>query len=192
MSDGISRNSGARSILHGLNIRDLGDWENFAQRLEALVSSGGLRSIPPPQGQSSFYGEHWYLEEETGDIYFYREPGERNSAEWAKADPFEKREEFRATPWRGGNVLQLDLGDMPVGQMDRGKALSLLTRLFMLIGAGKIETADRPFPPAPGEKTETWFRDPRSGIVYKLVEGDGEDDSFWGPVPLHELHMKAQ
>jgi hypothetical protein len=192
MSDDVSGSGKAGSILTGLNICNLDDWRTFARRLEALVLSGGLRNIPPPEGQPPSCGDHWYLEEGTGDFYFYREPGERNFAEWTKADPFEKREEFQATLWHGGNILQLDIGDIPVGQMDRGKALSLLTRLFMLIGVGKIEVVDSPFPAAPGESTETWFRDPRSGIVYKLVEGDGEDDSFWGPVPPHDLHMKAQ
>jgi hypothetical protein len=188
MSGDISKNSRARSILDGLNIRDFGDWETFVQRLDALVSSGGLRGIPPPQGRSPYYGDHWYLEEETGDTYFYREPGERNSAEWKKVDPFAPP----APEPPDNNALKLDLSRIPVGRMCRSDAVSLLTRLYILVGSGRVQEVPRPIPSAVGDPSESWFRDLQTGIVYKLVEGNGENDSLWERVPLNEFHAKIQ
>jgi hypothetical protein len=171
-----------------LNIRDLRDWEIFVQRLDALVSSGGLRNIPPPQGHSPSPGNHWYLVEETGDIYFYREPGERNSAEWEKVDPF-------ALPKPkppDNNVLKLDLNRVPVGRMRRSDAVSLLTRLYMLVGSGRVQAVPRPVHFAIGDPSESWFRDPQTETVYRLVEGNGENDSLWEPVSLNEINAKIQ
>jgi hypothetical protein len=188
MSDEAFKSSKTSSILDGLNIRDLVDWETFVQRLNTLISSGDLRSIPPQQGQSTLYGDHWYLEEETGDIYFYREPGERNCAEWKRVDPFAPPEPEPPD----NNVLKTDLSRIPVGVMRRSDAVSLLTRLFMLVGLGKVETVNRPIPASPGEASETWFRNRQTGVVYKLVEGNGEDDSYWGLVSRDELSAKIQ
>ena len=188
MSDDISKNGRTCSILDGLNIRDLGDWETFVQRLEALAASGRLRGIPPPQGQSPSYGDHWYLEEGTGNIYFYREPGERNSAEWKKVDPFAPPEPEPPE----NNALKFDLSRIPVGRMRRSDAVSLLTRLYILVGSGRVQEVSRPVPSAIGDPSESWFRDPQTGTVYKLVEGNGENDSLWERVSLSEFHAKIQ
>lgn len=187
MTDEDNSIFGAESILNGLNISKHHDWLIFEERLKRLLSIGRLRPIPPIRGKPSC-GDNWYLEEETKNIYFYREPDERGNPEWKLVDPFAPAEP--EPPSR--SVLDLELSRLAVGRMSRSEALSLLTQLFILIGHGKIETVDRPFPAAPGEPTETWFRNPRTSIVYKLVEGDGEDDSYWGPVPSRELQMKAQ
>jgi hypothetical protein len=189
VTDEIST-GGVDSILDGLDLSGYQGWKAFAERLDKLIAAGCLRKIPALKGKPHAY-EEWYVEDKTGNIFIYRPPEDRPTTIWEKVDLFAPEPELEPErPSR--NVLELDLRDVPVGPRSRREALSLLTCLFMLIGFGKIETVDRPFPAVPGERTETWFRDPRSGIVYKLVEGDGEDDSFWGPVPPHELHVKAQ
>ena len=188
MSDKTFKDSKTRSILDGLNIRDLGDWEIFAQRLKALVSSGDLKSIPPQQCHPPSYGEHWYLDEETGGIYFYQEPGERNFAEWKKVDPFAPLEPEPPD----NNVFKLDLRSIPVGRMRRSDAVSLLTRLYMLVGSGRVETVPRPVASGIGDPSESWFKDLKTEVVYRLVEGHGENDGLWEPVSLNELNAKIQ
>jgi hypothetical protein len=187
MTDQPVGNFDGESILTGLDIDRYDDWTIFEKRLQNLLRSGRLRSISPLRGKQRT-GENWYFEEETKNIYLYSEPTEKGHPEWKKVDPFSGPEPDN--PSR--SVLKLDLGDIPVGRMDRSQALSLLTQLFILVGFGKIETVDRPFPAAPGEHTETWFRNPRNGVVYKLVEGDCDNDSYWGPVLPHEMQAKAQ
>jgi len=177
------------SILDGLDIHRYGDWLTFTKRLEGLIAVGHLRKVTPLRAEPPNSGREWYVEQGNGDVYIYTPPdGDKGLPEWEKFDPFARPEPER--PSR--NVLELDLRDIPVGQMGRPQAVSLLTRLWILIGFGKVEAVDRPLPASPGEPAESWYRDLHTGIVYKLVEGDGENDSLWEPVPQHELHARIQ
>lgn len=182
------RAGGVDSIKDGLDLGSYWGWEAFAGRLEKLVASGCLRKIPALKGKPQI-GEEWYVEDKTGNIFIYRIPDDRPTNIWEKFDPFGPEPEPER-PSR--NVRELDLRDLPVGRMSRRDALSLLVRLHMMIGFGAVESVTPAVPRAAGESTETWYRDLRTGIVYRLVEGNGEDDSLWEPVRPSELKAQTQ
>jgi hypothetical protein len=185
--DAISA-GGVDSILEGLDLGSYWGWEAFAKRVEKLVASGCLRKIPPLKGKPRI-GEEWYVEDKTGDIFIYRIPDDRPTNIWEKVDPFAPEPEPER-PSR--NVRQLDLRDIAVGRMSRNDALSLLVRLHSLIGFGAVESVAPALPWAAGEPTETWYKDLRTGIVYRLIEGNGENDSLWEPVRPSELQKQTQ
>jgi hypothetical protein len=179
---------GVESILDGLDLGSYRGWDAFAERLEKLVAAGCLRNIPPLKGTPRA-GEEWYVEDKTGAIFIYRIPDDRPTNIWTKVDPFAPEPEPER-PSR--NVRELDLRDLPVGKMSRQDALSLLVRLHVMIGFGAVEAVTPAVPWVAGEPTETWYKDLRTGIVYRLLERNGEDDSLWEPVRPSELQRQTQ
>jgi len=180
---------GVDVILDGLDLGSHRGWEAFAERVEKLVATGCLRKIPALKGKP-YALEEWYVEDKTGAIFIYRIPEDRPTNIWERVDPFAP--EPGPVPERPSrNVRELDLRDIPVGRMSRRDALSLLVRLHMMIGFGAVEAVTPAIRALPGELTETWYKDLRTGIVYRLVEGYGENDSLWEPVRRSELQAQT-
>jgi len=187
MNDRTPFAGGPDPLVDGLDLRSYQDWLVFVERLKKLIATGRLRKIPALKVKPQI-DEEWYVEEKTGNIFFYRIPEDRPTAEWKKVEPFAPPEP--ESPSR--NVLDLDLTSLPFGRMSRSEALSLLTRLFIMRGFGKIEVVPCPNAAAVGDPSETWVKDLKSGTVFRLIEGNGEDDSLWEPVRQSELYKKMQ
>jgi len=173
------------AILDGLNLHDYSDWRIFVGRLDKLVEAGILRRISSLRGKP-LEGEEWYLEEKTGNLYLYLLPDAPLLPEWKKIDPFVELE-FETSR----NLSDFEMSEILVGRISRADAVSLLTRLHIMLGFGRIE-AIAPKSPMTIGITETWYRDVRTGAVYRLVEGSGENDSFWEPVPSAALSTHVQ
>jgi hypothetical protein len=171
---------GLDSILDGLTISKRpdsltivhrADWLIFVQRLEALVQSGRARRIPP-LWRALAYGEEWYLDTDSGEVYVYLSPDSPILPQWKKVDVFSKPD----SPGREDG-----LGAIPTGKMSRSEADSLKEILKFAVRHGAVEVLDRPnsVTTASQGSTETWYKDPRTMVVFRLVECPGDGVARW-------------
>jgi hypothetical protein len=171
---------GFDSILDGLTISKRADWLMFVQRadwlifvqrLEALVQSGRVRRIPP-LWRALAQGEEWYLDTESGEMYVYLGPDPPMLPQWKKVDVFSKPKSPRS---EGG------LRTIPTGEMSRSEADSLKEILKFAVRHGAAEVVDRlnSITTASQGSSETWYRDPRTMEVFRLVEYPGDGVARW-------------
>jgi hypothetical protein len=176
---------GLDSILNGLTISKRADWLVFVQRLDELVRSGHARRIPP-LWRTLAEGEEWYLDTDRGEVYVYVSPDAPILPIWEKVDVFSKPEAVHS--YEGG------LGAIPMTKMSRPETESLKEILKVLVRHGAAEVLDRStsVPTTSPKGTETWYRDPRTKAVFRLVEGTDDDSSRWERVALSQKEMAIQ
>lgn len=171
-----------RSLTDGLTITEYSDWQIFVKRLEDATRSGRARRVSATR-RVFVQGEEWYADTETGEIYVYVSPDAPILPIWEKIDSFATSTPSKQHP--------KNLSVIPKGRMNGVEAGSLKTILALLVGQGIAEPVsfdDLIYAPS---ANETWFRDRKTGIVYRLVE-NGAEDNKWERVPQHELRPKMQ
>ena len=162
------------SLAEGLDLKDYDDWLVFDQRLKTLVREGKARRVPASR---SVYGldEEWYLSDTSGELYLYLPPDEKIRARWEPVDVFapERKEESH----RSG------LAALPIRQMNPMQKESLKQFLTLLVTHGVAVVVEHP-KAASIEGTETWYKDAKSQMVYRLVE-KSDGSGVWERAPAN-------
>jgi hypothetical protein len=168
------------SITDGLAITKYKDWTVFVQRLEELIRAGHIRKIEPLDTKQFLRGDEWYLDPESGEIYVHGLPNAPLLPRWTKVDPFASPPPRESPP--------NDLSAIPVGAKDRLETKGIKGILdFFVIQGGAVVIP--PVNTSISAINETWYRDIRTDVIYRLVETtDGE--SRWERVPQSELQAK--
>jgi hypothetical protein len=174
------------SLIEGLNFTEYQDWLTFVQRLAEATRTGRVRKIPVLKPVWSRSSEEWFLDPETSQVYVYVPPNAPSMPIWEKVDV----------------LRHLDAEDPPplsvfkLGQMTVMTAYIMKMSLEDLVRRGLAEELTVPAGvPRSKDKTERWYRDKVSNIVYRLSEYYGlkdADDMRWEVVPQAELGGKIQ
>lgn len=177
------------SITDGLTLKgdiiwDPEDWLIFKQRLDALLREGKAKRISPPKGVDGG-GYEWYRDIVTGDVYCYGSPNPPTLPEWKKFDPQESK---RAMP----NNFVHALSGIPRGTMTPPEAQNLKTILGFMVSDGRVERVPPRGPSLIQGAKESWYRDRRTGGIYRLVEIDSEGEGRWEQVPPEEIRGSIQ
>jgi hypothetical protein len=165
------------SLIFGLTITEHHDWLIFVERLAEAVRTGRVRKVPvlkPVWGGST---EEWFLDPETGEVYFYVPPDPPGMPKWERIDVLKHMETPDPPPLSVFNVGQISVMTAHVMKMS----------LEALVGRGLA--AELPVPaevPQPKDGTEKWYKDTVSNVVYRLIEHyplEGAGDIRWEVVP---------
>jgi len=120
-------------------------------------------------------------------IYVYLEPDPPSLPLWEKIDVLKHLEPSDAPA---------PLSVFKVGQITVMTAHVMKMNLEALVGRGLVEALPSPVEMEwPKDRTEKWYRDNVSNIVYRLIEHyrlKGQDDIRWEVVPQAELSGKLQ
>jgi hypothetical protein len=171
-------------ITDGLKITHYSDWVTFLERLDCAVRSGRVREIPVLKRPSKGY--HWFLDSETGEVYGYVEPNPPVLPSWEKVEVLADPEPPNPAPLSG----------IKIGPMTVMMGYFLKQQIGALVARGLVEVLSTP--PAAltsKDRTENWYRDRVSNVVYRLSEYyplKGADDIRWEVVPQAELSGKIQ
>jgi hypothetical protein len=175
------------SLAHGLIITEYSDWVIFVERLKDAVQSGRVRKIPALKRVWS-RSEEWFLDAETGEVYVYLPPNPPTLPRWKKVDVLQLLETTDADP--------APLSVFKIGQITPMMAHIMKMNLEDLVSRGSVEAIPPPVAALSSkDRTETWYRDKASNIVYRLSEYYGlkdADDIRWEIVPQSELSGKIQ
>lgn len=127
--------------------------------------------------------EEWYMDPSTGEIYVYVKPDDKVLPKWEPVDVFAQPEEER--------IREFGLDAIPVKKMNRPEAESLKEILKVLVRHGVAEVVDPPssLPVASSEGTQSWYRDPQTKAVFRLVEGLGDESNRWERVPANQKEV---
>jgi hypothetical protein len=174
------------SLTDGLKITEYQDWLIFVERLAEAVRTGGLRKIPVLKPVWGGTTEEWFLDPETGEVYFYVPPDPPGMPKWEKVDVLKHLEKPDPPP----------LSVFKIGQMSVMTGYILKMRLQALVSRGLAEELPVPAAvPQTKDRTEKWYKDTVSNVVYRLSEYYGlhdADDIRWEVVPQALLHAKVQ
>jgi hypothetical protein len=160
------------SLAGGLDLKAYKDWLVFDQRLKTLVREGQARRVPASRRVYAYY-EEWYLNEASGELYLYLPPDEKIRAKWEPVDALAPEREEESHP--------SGLAAIPIRQMSSMQRDSLKQMLILLVANGVAVVVERP-KAASIDGTETWYRDARSKMVYRLVE-KSDGSSSWERAP---------
>jgi hypothetical protein len=173
------------SITHELAITEYSDWLIFVERLNNAVQSGRVRRVPvvkPVWGKS----EEWFLDPEIGEVYAYFPPNPPVLPIWKKVDVLKHLEASDPPP----------LSVFKVGPITPMTAHIMKMNLEALVGRGLAEELHLPAEVARSkDRTEKWYKDKLSNVVYRLSEYYGlhdADDIRWEVVPQTELSGNIQ
>ena len=173
------------SLTLGLTITEHSDWLIFTDRLTQAVQTGRARNVPvlkPVWGDS----EEWFLDPETSEVYAYVPPDPPGMPKWEKVDVLKRLETPDPPP----------LSVFKVGKISVMTAHIMKMSLEALVGRGLA--VELPVPvgvPRSRDKSEKWYKDRVSNVVYRLSEYYGlkdADDIRWEVVPQSELSGKTQ
>jgi hypothetical protein len=173
------------SLADGLTITQYSDWLTFVDRLNSVVLAGQVRRVPVLKRVWSD-DEEWFLDLASREIYVYAPPNPPSMTTWEKVDVLRYLEVSDPTP----------LSVFQVGQISVMTAHIMKMRLEDLVGRGLAEELSLPVEvPRATNRTEKWYRDNVSNVVYRLTEYYGlqePDDIRWEPVPQSELSARIQ
>jgi hypothetical protein len=159
------------SITDELHIRDsYDDWLIFVDRLNKLTASGRVRRISPLPNRYFGKGDEWYLDPETGEIYVHGLPNAPVLPVWERFDIVEHTK----APKPHSN----DLSVIPTGRISREEVKNLRGLLDFLARQGVVEILE-PSSLESEARTETWFKELKTGATYRLVEKNGSEDNYW-------------
>jgi hypothetical protein len=164
------------SITEGLTITEYSDWLIFVERLNDAVQAGRVRRVPVLK---SVWGrsEEWFLDSETGEMYAYFPPNPPVLPRWKKVDVLKHLEAHDPPP----------LSVFKVGQISVMTAHIMKMSLEALVSRGLAEELPVPVEvPRSRDRTERWYRDNVSNVVYRLSEYYGlhdADDIRWEVIP---------
>ena len=163
-------------LTHELAITEYSDWLIFVERLNNAVKSGRVRRVPvvkPVWGKS----EEWFLDPEIGEVYAYFPPNPPVLPIWKKVDVLKHLEAPDPPPLSG----------FKLGQITPMTAHIMKMSLEALVGRGLAEELPLPVEvPRSKDRTEKWYKDRVSNVVYRLSEYYGlhdADDIRWEVVP---------
>jgi hypothetical protein len=175
------------SLTDGLTITEYSDWLIFVERLNGAVREGRVRKVPIPAIKNLWSRtEEWFLDPKSAEVYSYQPPDPPVYPRWQKVDVLSRLETPDPTP----------LSVIKVGQMTPMMAHIMKLKIEALADSGLVEVL--PTPPtalASRDRTERWYKDNVSGMVYRLREHYGledADDIRWEIVPQSELTARIQ
>lgn len=174
------------SLTQGLNLIEGPDWVTFVERLDRAVHSGLVREIPVLKPVWGGRSEKWFLDPETGEVYFYSPPNPPGMPKWEKVDLLETVE--------SPNLARLS--GIKIGPKTVMMAHFLKQQIAALVARGLVEALPTPASAdVSKDRSENWYRDTVSNVVYRLTEYyplKGNDDIRWEVVPQAELSWKLQ
>ena len=153
-------------------IVDYDDWLVFDGRLNDLIKEGRARKIPTLK-MLYMPDEEWYMDSSSGEVYVYVRPDDKILPRWSPVDV----SHHRSSP----SFSRTGLDAIPVRRMSELQAASLIEFLKVLVEQGLAKIIDSPagtLAATPGEE-ETWYRDSRSDLDYRLVLDSGGINSRW-------------
>jgi hypothetical protein len=162
------------SLTRDLTIANYDDWLMFVERLGAALRSGSIRKVAILKRVWSDY-EEWFLDPATGEIYVYLEPDAPILPRWERVDVLRHLEAPDAAP----------LSVFKTGQISVMTAHIMRIKIESLVSGGLVEELGPPRRVASLDRTERWFRDKVSNVVYCLSEHYGleeADDIRWEAV----------
>jgi hypothetical protein len=173
------------SLTDGLTITQYSDWLTFVRRLNDAVAAGHVRKVPVLK-RVWCAEEEWFLDPALGEVYVYAPPDPPSMPIWEKVDVLSHLEATDPPP----------LSVFKVGQMSVMTAYIMKMRLEALKASGLVEELPVPIDVARSkDRTERWYKDRVSNLVYRLSEYYGlkdADDIRWEVVPEAELGGKIQ
>jgi hypothetical protein len=173
------------SLTQGLRITEYADWLILVERLNAAVRAGRARSIPVLKLVWS-RDEEWFLDPESEEVYVYAPPNPPSMPRWQKVDVLKHLEASDPPP----------LSVFKVGQMSVMAAHIMKMSLEAILARGLAEELPVPAEvPRSRDRTEKWYKDKVSNVVYRLSEYYGlhdADDIRWEVVPQTLLHRRIQ
>ncbi|MGB9415879.1 MAG: hypothetical protein WCB58_06130 [Acidobacteriaceae bacterium] len=169
------------SLAGGLDLKAYKDWLVFDQRLKTLVREGQARRVPASRRVYAYY-EEWYLNEASGELYLYLPPDEKIRARWEPVDALAPEREEESHP--------SGLAAIPIRQMSSIQRDSLKQMLILLVANGVAMVVECP-KAASIEGTETWYKDAKSQIAYRLVEKP-DGSSVWERAPSNSKETAIQ
>jgi hypothetical protein len=164
-------------LVDGLNVLndrivDYDDWLVFDRRLNNLIEAGRARQIPTLK-MLYLPDEEWYVDSSSGEIYAYVRPDDKILPRWSPVDVFASPEQSKCS--------RTGLDAIPVRRMSELHAASLKEFLKVLVEQGLAKIIDPPadtLAATPGEE-ETWYKDSRSDLDYRLVLDSSGTNSRW-------------
>jgi hypothetical protein len=164
------------SLTVGLAITEYPDWVTFVERLNGAVRTGRVRRVPVLK-QVWSRDEEWFLDPETGEVYIYAAPNPPSMPKWERVDVLKHLDPPEPA----------SLSVFKVGQITVMTAHIMKMSLEALVSRGLVEALPSPVEVLyPKDRTERWFKDNVSNIVYRLIEHyrvEGADDIRWEVVP---------
>jgi hypothetical protein len=164
------------SLTVGLTITEYSDWVIFVERLNEAVRTERVRKVPvlkPVWGDS----EEWVLDPSTSEVYVYVAPNPPSMPIWQKLDILRHLDAPDPAP----------LSVFKVGPITVMTAYIMKMSLEALVSRGLVEALPPPIELLyPEDRTERWYKDNVSKIVYRLIEHyrlEGADDIRWEVVP---------
>jgi len=153
-----------------LPLSTLEKWKVFDARVTELVNAGFLRRIEPLK---LIYArsEEWYVDTGSGETYVYLKPDDRVPPRWEKIDPFAPPPE----PGPSRDLRRVGLKIIELGEIDRNRAMFLHSMLQVFAKESRIELLER----QTSSEYETWCREYRTDVVYKLTCNDHERVYRW-------------
>ena len=143
--------------------------------INSLVDAGHLRRIAALR-MLHVRDEEWFLEPISGDIYVNVRPDDKILPTWEKVDIFAP-----TVAEESKDIRVAGLKIIPTGEINSQTATGLQWLLSILVEQGKLEI----IPPTTSlnqgssGNAETWYREYATGDVYRLIERDRLDRSFW-------------
>ena len=173
------------SLTEQLTITEYGDWLVFVERLDQAVRSGCVRKVPVIK-QVWARDEEWFLDPATGKIYVYAPPNPPSLPIWERVDVLRRDGMPDAPP----------LSIFKTGPITVMMAHVMKLRLEALVSRGLAEELPAPVAvPQSKDRTEKWYKDMVSNVVYRLSEYyslHDADDLRWEVVPQALLNAKIQ
>jgi hypothetical protein len=169
--------STAASVTNDIDIRKYEDWVTFEKRINSLVDAGHLRRIAALR-TLHVRDEEWFLEPISGDVYVYVRPDDKILPTWEKVDIFAP-----TVAEESKDIRVAGLKIIPTGEINSQTAIGLRWVLSILVKEGKLEiiptTTTTSLNQESSGNAETWYREFATGDVYRLIERDRLDRSFW-------------
>ncbi|MGO9085302.1 MAG: hypothetical protein ACLQBK_08760 [Candidatus Sulfotelmatobacter sp.] len=173
------------SLTDQLTIAEYRDWLVFVERLSNAVRAGSVRKVPvlkPVWAKS----EEWFLDPESGEVYVYAPPNPPSLPIWERVVVLTHLEASDPAP----------LSIFKVGSITVMTAHIMTLKLEDLVSRGLAEELPVPVEvPRSRDRSEKWYKDKVSNVVYRLSEYYGledADDIRWEVVPQALLHGKMQ
>jgi hypothetical protein len=181
----LSMKSNFSLLVDGLNVLNdrivhYDDWLVFDRRLNNLIEEGRARKIPTLK-MLYMPDEEWYMDSSSGEVYVYVRPDDKILPRWSPVDVFALPEQSKCS--------RTGLDAIPVRRMSELQAASLKEFLKVLVEQGLAKIIDAPAgtrAATPGEE-ETWYKDSRSDLDYRLVLDSGGTNSRWEFIPHQRL-----
>jgi hypothetical protein len=173
------------SLTEGLKLTEYQDWLTLVERLNSAVQSGQVRKVPVLKMVWSRV-EEWFFDPESEEVYVYAPPNPPSMPIWEKVDVLEHLEKPDPPP----------LSVFKIGQMSVMTGYIMKMSLQALVRRGLAEELPVPAAvPQSKDRTEKWYKDTVSNVVYRLSEYYGlqdPDDIRWEVVPQELLKAKVQ